>query len=260
ASGGSGRRRQRRTPTRARGRPAAATRGPLGPSRPAAGGHSPVSISWITSLNGALWSALTGRRHSGSRPGTKSGTRSMRSLSRTVSTSGERPSPEFRASASTLKSLAPISRSMSFASVLGPAGAVVVAELVLAVRVRVPPGLMSLIDQLLRLDVDADALEGLGKFGELGEGGLEVFDDFRSDHSGGGKVVGVLLALVAQPEDVEAGLVSRHQLVVGEAAEPLALLALSSPAGLVAHDEVVEVGSAEGVGLEGEVLIGPQVV
>src|SRR5690606_3464515 len=36
------------------------------------------------------------------------------SLSRTVSTSGERPSPEFRASASTLKSLAPISRSMSF--------------------------------------------------------------------------------------------------------------------------------------------------
>jgi hypothetical protein len=70
----------------------------------------------------------------------------------------------------------------------------------------------------------------------------------------------VLEALIAQPEDVEAGLVPRDQLVVGDAAEPLGLLPLPSVAGLVAGDEVVEVGPAERVGLEREVLVGSQVV
>ena len=96
---------------------------------------------------------------------------------------------------------------------------------------------------LLGFDVDADALEGLGEFGELGEGGLEVLDDLGGDDAGRGEVVGVLQALVAQPEDVEAGLVAGDQLVVGEAAEPLALLPLASLPGLVAGDEVVEVGA-----------------
>ena len=85
------------------------------------------------------------------------------------------------------------------------------------------------------LDLDADALEGLGQFGELGEGGFEVLDDLGGDDAGGGQVVGVLEALVAEPEDVEAGLVPGDQLVVGEAAEPLGLLALAALAGLVAR-------------------------
>jgi hypothetical protein len=91
------------------------------------------------------------------------------------------------------------------------------------------------------LDLDADALEGLGQLGELGESGLEVLDDLGGDDAGGGEVVGVLQALVAEPEDVETGLVTGDQLVVAEAAEPLALLALAPLAGLVAPDEVVEV-------------------
>ena len=73
---------------------------------------------------------------------------------------------------------------------------------------------------------------------------LEVLDDLLRDHLGRREVVGVLEGLVAEPEDVEAGLVARDQLVVGEPLEPLALLALAARVRLVALDEVVEVARA----------------
>ena len=44
--------------------------------------------------------------------------------------------------------------------------------------------------------------------GELVEGGLQVLDDLGGDDVGIGEVGGVLEALVAQPEDVEVGLVA----------------------------------------------------
>ncbi len=110
------------------------------------------------------------------------------------------------------------------------------------------------------LDLHADALERLGQGGELSQGGFEVLDDLGCDHTGCRQVVGVLQALVAEPEDVEARLVAGDQLVVAEPVEPLALLSLASLPGLVALDEVVEVGAGEGVGLEREVLVRPQVV
>jgi hypothetical protein len=41
----------------------------------------------------------------------------------------------------------------------------------------------------------------------LFQGGFEVIDDLPSENVGIGKVVGVLQAIVSEPEDVEAGLV-----------------------------------------------------
>jgi len=59
----------------------------------------------------------------------------------------------------------------------------------------------------LLLDLDVDAVEGLSEFCELGQRRLEVLNDLGSDDAGGREVVGVLQALVTQPEDVEVGLV-----------------------------------------------------
>ena len=47
-----------------------------------------------------------------------------------------------------------------------------------------------------------------GNLGELGEGGLEVFDDFGGDDVWIGKVGAVFEAFVFQPEDVEVELES----------------------------------------------------
>ena len=76
--------------------------------------------------------------------------------------------------------------------------------------------------------------------------GAQVLDDLASEDVRFREVGGVFQALVAQPEDVEAGLVPCHQLVVGDPPEPLGLLPLAELPWLVALDEVVEVGSAEG--------------
>jgi len=42
----------------------------------------------------------------------------------------------------------------------------------------------------------------------LGEGGLEVFDDFGGDDVGSGKIGAVFEAFVFEPEDVEVELVA----------------------------------------------------
>ena len=65
---------------------------------------------------------------------------------------------------------------------------------------------------------------------------------------------------VAEPEEVEADLVAGDELVVGVPLEALGLLALVAVLGAVAGHEVVEIGSGERVLLEGEVLLGTQVV
>jgi hypothetical protein len=46
-------------------------------------------------------------------------------------------------------------------------------------------------------------LQICGDFGELGEGGLEIFHDFGCDDVGIGKVGAVFEAFVLDPEDVE---------------------------------------------------------
>lgn len=47
------------------------------------------------------------------------------------------------------------------------------------------------------------AFQIVGDFGELGEGGLEVFDDFGGDHVGGSKFGAVFDAVVSELEEIE---------------------------------------------------------
>ncbi|HEX9272309.1 MAG TPA: hypothetical protein VGA01_08850, partial [Candidatus Binatia bacterium] len=44
-------------------------------------------------------------------------------------------------------------------------------------------------------------------------GGFEVFDNFLSEHIGIGEIVGLSEAFILEPEDVEAGLLQRVQLI-----------------------------------------------
>ena len=89
---------------------------------------------------------------------------------------------------------------------------------------------------------------------------MEVFGDLGGEDGGGGEVVDVFEAFVAEPEEVEADLVAGDELVVGVPLEAVGLLALVAVAGLVGGYEVVEVGPGQGVLLEGEVLVGAEVV
>lgn len=105
------------------------------------------------------------------------------------------------------------------------------------------------------VNADADVRKALGQGSELLQSRLEVLDDLGGDDAGGGEVVGVFEALVAEPEDIQAGLVARHQLVVVEPLEPLGLLTLTEPTGPITGDEIIEVGPGQRVLLQGEVLI-----
>lgn len=70
--------------------------------------------------------------------------------------------------------------------------------------------------------------EGGGDGLELDHGSRQVFDDFAGGHLGCGQVVGVLERLVAQPGDVEVGLVARHEFVVGEGPPTIGLYPLGA--------------------------------
>ena len=52
------------------------------------------------------------------------------------------------------------------------------------------------------------AIPGYEILGELGQGGLEIFDDLGGDDFGGGKVRAVFEALVFEPENVEIDFVA----------------------------------------------------
>ena len=90
-------------------------------------------------------------------------------------------------------------------------------------------------------------------FAELFEGGFEVFDDFLGENVGIGEIVGFFQALVAEPEDIEAGLVAVDELVVLVRA-PAAVRILFGPRRLalvavlrvVALNELVEVFALQG--------------
>ena len=49
---------------------------------------------------------------------------------------------------------------------------------------------------------------------------MQVFDDAGGQRAGGGEIVGVFEAVVAQPEEIEAELVAFEQVVVGELVVP----------------------------------------
>ena len=89
---------------------------------------------------------------------------------------------------------------------------------------------------------------------------MEFFQHFLGDDMGWWEVFGVLEAFVAEPGEVEAYLVAGCEFFVGVALEAVSFGALVPVVGVVALYEVVEVGSGEGVLLEGEALVGAQIV
>jgi hypothetical protein len=95
----------------------------------------------------------------------------------------------------------------------------------------------------------------------------QIFGDFGGNHVGLREVVGIEQALVFQPEQIEADLVAGQQILqlVDTPAASRGLLApgglaLVDGTGLVEAHEFIEVGALQRVGLEGEVLVGAQVV
>jgi hypothetical protein len=96
---------------------------------------------------------------------------------------------------------------------------------------------------------------------------LQILHDLGSDDAGFGQVVRILQRLVPQPEDIETGLVAGDEclIIVTTPATFGGFLAPGGGAllplgGIVELYELVEVAALEGVGLEGEVLVGAQVV
>ena len=59
---------------------------------------------------------------------------------------------------------------------------------------------------------------------------------------------------------VQAGFIPFHQILIGKGPEALYLQAVVAVLRIVAFDEVLQVLQLERIGLEGEVLVGPQVV
>lgn len=88
----------------------------------------------------------------------------------------------------------------------------------------------------------------------------QILHDLRRQHVGVGEVVTVLQDLVLQPEDVQADLVARQQVVIGEGAEALRLLPVVPVLRMVALDKVPQVVEGQRVGLQREVHIRAQVV
>lgn len=89
---------------------------------------------------------------------------------------------------------------------------------------------------------------------------LQILYNLCGDHIRGGKIGGVLEAVVLEPEDVEAGFVALDPVVVGEGMEALGFLALVAILCAVAGDEIVRVLAAQWVRLQREVLVGAEVV
>jgi len=95
---------------------------------------------------------------------------------------------------------------------------------------------------------------------ELLQRGLQALHNLPRQNCRIGQVVGVLQAPVLEPEDVQAGFIPFHQILIGKGPEALYLQAVVAVLRIVAFDEVLQVLQLERIGLEGEVLVGPQVV
>ena len=76
---------------------------------------------------------------------------------------------------------------------------------------------------------------------ELQQGCLQTGDDLLGQHIRIGQVLRIFQGLILQPEDVQADLVTRHDLIIGEGAEALGLLALVAVFRVVTLDEIFQV-------------------
>jgi len=89
---------------------------------------------------------------------------------------------------------------------------------------------------------------------------LQVLDNFGCQHGRIWQIGGIAKAVIAEPEDIEIGLIALDQVCVVEGSKALSLAPLVTPHGIVAADKVVQVGKGEAVGLQGEVLVGAEVM
>jgi len=88
----------------------------------------------------------------------------------------------------------------------------------------------------------------------------QVLNDVARENIRFGQVLGVLQTVVLQPEDVEVRLVPLNELVVFVGLEPLGFLPIVAVLRIVAVEEVLQVLERHRIPLEGEVLVGPEVV
>ena len=89
---------------------------------------------------------------------------------------------------------------------------------------------------------------------------LQVLDDFLVQYIGRWQIVQIVLAVVLQPEDIQAGLVAGHQVLIAIELEALDGGPLVAVARVVAGDEVLQVIEFERARLEREMLVGTQVI
>jgi hypothetical protein len=87
-----------------------------------------------------------------------------------------------------------------------------------------------------------------------------VLDDLLLQHIRRRQIVEVVQAVVFQPEDIETGLVTGHQVFVAEQLEAFGGDALVAVFRVVAGDEILQVVQLESACLQREVLVGAQVV
>src|ERR1017187_2066667 len=99
-----------------------------------------------------------------------------------------------------------------------------------------------------------------GDLSELIESGLQIFHDLSRENGRVREIRGIAEAVIPEPEDVEVGFVTLDQVLIGEAPETIGFGPLMPVLGIVTTDEVVQVGAREGVRLQGEVLVGAQIV
>src|SRR5260370_30411453 len=88
-----------------------------------------------------------------------------------------------------------------------------------------------------------------GDLGNVVESGLAVIDNFGGQERRVGQIGRIAQAVIPEPEDIQISFVALDQVFVGEAMEALGPGALMAVLGIVAADEVVEIGAGEGGGL-----------
>ena len=95
---------------------------------------------------------------------------------------------------------------------------------------------------------------------ELFQGCFQIGGDIGSDDLGCWEIGGVFEGFVLEPENIEVRLIAFGQLIIGEGLEALALLAVVAVLRIVAGNEIVEITPLEGIFLQGEMLVRPQII
>jgi hypothetical protein len=89
---------------------------------------------------------------------------------------------------------------------------------------------------------------------------LQVLDNFGCQNSGVRQIGRIAQTVIPEPEDVEIGFIAFDQVLVGEAPEALSFTPLVPIPGVVAANKVVQIAASKGIRLQGEVLVGAEII